>query len=164
MKEIVINNENINIDNITNEEIRVKGLIINSNNEILLGYSYNAYQFPGGHLEANETIKECLKREILEETGMNIDTKIMMPLVNIKYVNKKHCDRIYYYIIYTDQKVNLKNTNYTKEEKDGNYTLRYVNMNDIEEVIIDNVNKYPKLKIIAYEMLEAINEYKNKES
>jgi 8-oxo-dGTP pyrophosphatase MutT (NUDIX family) len=31
------------------------------------------WTFPGGHIEANETIAEALKREILEETGLTIE-------------------------------------------------------------------------------------------
>ena len=30
---------------------RVKILLRNSNNEVLLAYSHNNYQFPGGHVE-----------------------------------------------------------------------------------------------------------------
>ena len=51
---------------------RTKGLIINSNNEITLGYFHKTYQFPGGHLENNETLEECLLREIEEETGIKL--------------------------------------------------------------------------------------------
>lgn len=168
MKEIFINNS-IKNKKIDEEEVRVKGLIINSNNEILLGYSYHTYQFPGGHLEKGESIKECLKREILEETGMDISFSNMQSLLSIKYYmrklnNKKnYCEKIHYYVIKTDAKVNLRNTNYTKEEKTGNYVLRYINMDDIEDVLIEHVNKYPSQKVIAYEMLMAIKEYKNKE-
>ena len=34
---------------------RVKVILRNYNNEILLGYSNNEYQFVGGHVEKNET-------------------------------------------------------------------------------------------------------------
>ena len=44
--------------------------IINSNNEILLGYSYHDYQFPGGHVEDGESLIEAMNRELLEETGI----------------------------------------------------------------------------------------------
>ena len=167
MKEIFINNS---IDNkkVDEEEIRVKGLIINSSNEILLGYSYHTYQFPGGHLEKGESIKDCLKREILEETGMEISLSLMKPLISIKYYTKKNsnnkncCEKIYYYVIKTDEKVNLRRTSYTKEEKIGNYVLRYIDINDVEDIIIDHVNKYPTQKVIAYEMLMAIKEYKDR--
>lgn len=168
MKEIFINNS-IQNKKVDEEEIRVKGLIINSNNEILLGYSYHTYQFPGGHLEKGESTKDCLKREILEETGMDISPSLMEPLLSIKYYTKKPvnnkncCEKLYYYVIKTDQDVNLRRTNYTEEEKIGNYVLRYINMDDIEDIIIDHVNKYPAQKVIAYEMLMAIKEYKKEQ-
>lgn len=168
MKEIFINNS-IKNNEVDEEEIRVKGLIINSNNEILLGYSYHTYQFPGGHLEKGESIKDCLRREIREETGMDISISLMKPLLSIKYYTKKPgnnkncCEKLYYYVIKTDQDVNLRRTNYTEEEKIGNYVLRYIDMEDIEDIIIDHVNKYPTQKVIAYEMLMAIKEYKKEQ-
>lgn len=162
MKEIFIN-KSIKEKIIDREEIRVKGLIINSKNEILLGYSYHTYQFPGGHLESGESIKDCLKREILEETGMDISLNMMKPLLSIKYYNNNCCEKLYYYVIKTDEKVNLRRTCYTKEEKVGNYVLRYINMDDIEDVLIEHVSKFPSQKVIAYEMLMALKEYKKKE-
>ena len=58
MKEIFINEDNLSKNEINEEVIRVKGLIINDKNEILLGYSNNTYQFPGGHLEEGEAISD----------------------------------------------------------------------------------------------------------
>lgn len=43
MKKIIINKSNLKESNITEIVKRVKMLIINSNNEILLGYSYHDY-------------------------------------------------------------------------------------------------------------------------
>jgi 8-oxo-dGTP diphosphatase len=52
-------------------------VIIRRKNKILLGkrkgnLAYNSWGFPGGNLEFNETIYECAKREVLEETGLKI--------------------------------------------------------------------------------------------
>ncbi len=166
MKEIFINNDNLNKNDIDETVIRVKGLIINSKEELLLGYSYNSFQFPGGHLEFGETIKECLKREIKEETGMNVDFKEMIPFISIKYYSenyfnsgKNRCNKLYYFIVRTDKKINLNETNYTEEEIRGKYTLKYVKLNEVIDKLIANSEKYPASKQITYEMVNVISEY-----
>lgn len=57
--------------------IRVYGILINDRNEILLsdeirdGYSFT--KFPGGGLEFGEGTKDCLKRELKEELGLQAE-------------------------------------------------------------------------------------------
>ena len=72
MKETIYNYDYLKDEDITEVVIRTKALITNNKN-IILGNENNIYQFPGGHLEENETFEECLKREVLEETGIEID-------------------------------------------------------------------------------------------
>ena len=51
MRDIITNKYNLKEEDMTEVVQRVKILLINSNDEILLGYSHHNYQFPGGHVE-----------------------------------------------------------------------------------------------------------------
>ena len=56
-------------------------------NRVLLGKRKNAHgsgtwAFPGGHLEFNESIETCAKREVLEETGIQIKNLRYGPYTN----------------------------------------------------------------------------------
>lgn len=59
--------------------IRVYGLLINSNQEVLLVHEkmplMEFTKFPGGGLEFGEGTRDCLKREFLEETGLVVEIK-----------------------------------------------------------------------------------------
>ena len=62
-------------------EPTVSAIIFNPDNKILLCKSHkwnNKYVIPGGHIELGEKMEEALKREILEETGLEIyDIKLI---------------------------------------------------------------------------------------
>jgi len=57
--------------------VRVYGLLINENNEILLSdeeeYGFRFIKFPGGGLEYGEGLVDALKREFLEECNVDIE-------------------------------------------------------------------------------------------
>jgi 8-oxo-dGTP diphosphatase len=57
------------------ERKAVYALIVNENDEIAVIKTERGYFLPGGGLEKNETIKKCLHRELLEETGYSIEIK-----------------------------------------------------------------------------------------
>ena len=166
MTEYINNKDKLKDNEIDEVVTRVKVLLINSKKELLLGLSHGTYQFPGGHLEEGEELSECVKRELLEETGINIDTDELVPFFLIKHYNKNYKDTsnnrlslIYYYVINTDEMYHLENTHYTKEEQDGKFTLKYVNINDVEELLIKSIPNNRINEIIVREMLMAINEY-----
>ena len=70
MIELIKNKNDIKEFDVNNVVTRVKALIITSDNRILLGHSHSEYQFPGGHVEANEDLLLGLRRELKEETGL----------------------------------------------------------------------------------------------
>ncbi|NLL44181.1 MAG: hypothetical protein GX247_00745, partial [Mollicutes bacterium] len=42
----------------------------------------------------------------------------------------------------TDEKPNLDNTEYTDHEKDGQFELRYIPLNEVEQTLKENADKY----------------------
>ena len=171
MKEIVRNDYNLKEEDMTELVQRVKILLINSNNEILLGYSHNTYQFIGGHVEEGESLINTVNREIKEETGivLNLSENDIKPFaINKGYykdwpeAGKKRKIEIYYYEVKTDEKPNLNNTEYTDHEKDGNFRLKYISLDNIEAVLNENTKKYGDKHGIAHEMLELLEYYKEK--
>ncbi len=62
-------------------------VIVIKDNKVLLGKRKNSHgsgtwQFPGGHLEFNESIKACARRELFEETGIKIKNIRFGPYTN----------------------------------------------------------------------------------
>lgn len=169
MKVLVSNSYNLKEEDITEVVKRVKILLINSKKEILLGYSHNNYQFPGGHVEDNETLINAVYREIEEETGISLIKNDTIQPFAVYYgyykdwpsVNKNRKIEIYYYEIRTDEVPNLANTNYTENEKKGNFELRYINLDDVEFVLKENSKIYGDKSGIEKEMLELFKIYKD---
>lgn len=167
MKQLITNNYNLTDSDMTEVVKRVKVLLVNSNNDVLLGYSYNNYQFPGGHVEENETLVQAVNREIFEETGIELNITNIEPFAcAIGYYKdwpaegKNRKIEIYYYEVKTDEKPNLENTEYTENEKNGNFELRYIPLSDVENVLKINAEEYGDENGISREMIDLFGVYK----
>lgn len=81
------------------EEPRVKvgiGVTIFKNGKVLLGrrkvkgHDENVYASPGGHLEFGESFEDCVRREVMEETGMEVDNIRLVTFANLLHWPGKH--------------------------------------------------------------------------
>ena len=45
------------------------------------------WELPGGHVESRETVKECVERETLEETGLTVD-RVLGEFDELRWVSK----------------------------------------------------------------------------
>jgi len=166
MKVVVHNDENLVETDITERIYRSRGVIINSQNEILLGYCKGTYQFPGGYLEEGETIEECLKREVQEETGIVINNNNLKPFYVIKYYSKdwpeegiNRYTEFNYFLISTDDKPDMDNTNFDIIEQEFNYELRYVKLSELENVLNNSLDENKKNRKVYPEILDVIKTY-----
>lgn len=167
MKEIVFNHDNLEESDIDEVVVRTKALLINDKEEITLGYSHKTYQFPGGHLEENESLEECLIRELKEESGIELKEIKNKPFVKIIYYTKNYRNsgknrknEIYYYVIKTNKKYDLNNISLDDWEKEGNFTIKVIPLKDLNQILIDSIPDNLMNEIIVEEMLTVLDEYR----
>ena len=88
--------------------------IIVKGGKVLLGKRKNSHgagcwQFPGGHLEMNETVEACAQREVFEETGLMIKNIRLGPYTNDVFeAEKKHYITLFVIAEYKSGHVTLK--------------------------------------------------------
>lgn len=165
MKKVIINDYFLKKEDLDFTVIRVKALIINSKGEVLIAHNNNTYQFIGGHLKENESLEECLKREIKEETGisLNITTPPFMQITTFDNdyfsTGKKVENKIYYYRIKTDELPNFEETEYDELELDSEFKLFYINITDLENFLHKALEDSSIDPNIGREMLYVLKEY-----
>lgn len=165
MKQIIFNDNNLTDNDIELKVVRVKALMINSNGKILLAHNNNTYQFPGGHTEENESKKDCLIREVMEETGieLNVDEEPFLCITtydnNYFGSGKKVLNSIYYYRTFTDSLPDLSKTHYDELELATDFNLYYVNFNTIEKFLKNAIENGSIDVNIAKEMINVVDVY-----
>lgn len=119
-------------------------VILMYKNNVLLGkrkgsHGHGEWSFPGGHLELNETPEECAKRELMEETGIDLYdlTPGDMGYTNdIFFDSKKHYITIY----------KMFNLDYMPEaelkEPDKCFEWKWANMNNLPQPLFLPVKNY----------------------
>ncbi|MBU1145463.1 MAG: NUDIX domain-containing protein [Firmicutes bacterium] len=103
--------------------------IIQNKDLILLEYvnKLDIYTLPGGGLEPNETLEECLKREVLEETGYHVD--IIRPTVTVYeyFIDSTWENHYFLCSLASEQQDEL---NLTKEEMKNGQELSWISSID----------------------------------
>ena len=165
MKKIIYNEDKLKDEEIDEWVKRAKLLVVNSKNEILLGHTDDSYYFLGGHVDGDESDKECLIREIREEAGIDYNPELVEPFVIIKYYCKDYpqtgMNRGYisnYYVVNDDMVVNPDNVNLTEGEKAGNLRFVYIHKDNV----LDEVSPYLKIckrKNVVRDTIDVLEEF-----
>lgn len=170
MKKVFYNDDNLKKEEIDETVTRVKGLIINDKDEIILVYSNKSYQFPGGHLEKGEEILDCLYREVREETGIVFDTeetklikKATYYTKNYRNTNKNRENIIYYYLIRSNKKINLNNIDLDEWEKTDEFKVNFISLNKVKDLLMGDLKNADINRLIYKEILDILEELKKGE-
>ena len=165
MKTIIYNDDYLDRKDINKEVKRAKAIIINSNDELLLASSRNNYYLVGGHVEDDESDKDCLHREILEETGIDLEIKDIRPYFVVEYLCKDYPEVgdntnyiANYYLVGCDKKPDLEKVELTEGEKEGGFELKYIHKNEVMRVLEESLNTCSKVNVVR-DTIDAVGEY-----
>lgn len=167
---IIINEDNLKTNNIEEYNIKTRAILINDNNEILVGNYNGTYLLPGGKIDNNEEIIDGLLRELEEETGTYYSNKELNYLCTIEYfqknypkINNKILNRLIttHYYMGEYKEISLNKIKLTENEQKGNFKLELIPLKKLENIIMENKNNNPRNIYFQKELLIVINFYRN---
>lgn len=105
-------------------------------------------------------------REVKEETGIDIPKKKREPFLIIQYETKtSDSNSLYianYYFIKADLVPNLKATNFTQEEIDGNLELQFIHKDKAIEILKNSIPTSTR-PIVVRDTISVIEAYLEQE-
>lgn len=169
MKVETINLHNLTMDDIQKQQHRVKIILLNSKEEILLCRRNGVYNFIGGHIEKGEGPLECAQREVREETGITIRLgNFETPFYILQCYEKNYYNlglnyftTIQFLVGNTDAQVNLNKRQLDENESKQIFTLEYIPYQQLREVLDKNrdIAKKEQREFIIDEMLHVLDQY-----
>lgn len=170
MKQINFNETNLTDTEIDKVVRKVRALVINSKTkQILLVHYAGLYMLPGGSIDTGETQVEALRRELLEEAGIEVKEQQAVPYLLINSYDRNYFDRksgninrltqTTFFEVTTNQNINETKKRLTESEKAKHHTIKYTNIYVARYLVETNLTDNPKKKQFDREILTALNEY-----
>ena len=168
MKEISINKTRLKESEITEVLEKSRIVLRNNDKDFVLSHFERVYFLPGGKIEVNESPVECIKRELMEETNINIlldDTEPFLVVKNYlrdyegrdgKVVNR--LVKTYYFTGFTT-KDDIEYFNLTIPERRDDLRAFYISTEEARELLKEYNKDNPKATYLALETLRVLDEY-----
>ncbi|MCW3785853.1 NUDIX hydrolase [Plebeiibacterium sediminum] len=134
--------ENPIVPTAKNYTVGVGAIIRDGNNLLVVKDKFNTgYKLPGGHVDNNEALKEALKREVFEETGIHAEFE---SILNLGHFTKGQFEESIIYIVCTAKALTKEISIYDDSEI---IEARWI---DVEEFLrLEDTNTYNKNVVLA---------------
>ena len=124
---------------------------------VLYARDFHLHSLPGGGVEEGEQLEDALRREVAEETGVNI-----LKVEELGYVeeNRAYCDYTqisYYFIVTTDSKD--FSPHLTSEEAKHGTTVNWYSFEEAYDLIVSAKHTTVQRKYLQARDVLALREY-----
>ena len=170
MKEIVLNKSRLKEDEITEVVEKSRIVLRNDDDEIVFTRFGRVYFLPGGKIEEGETPVDTIKREVMEETNINILLDDIEPFCVVNNYLRDYelrdgsivnrLVKTYYFTGFTSDD-NIEYFNLTRVEKEDNLRGFFIELEEGIELIGDYNKEDPRATYLALETMKVLEEYKN---
>ena len=168
--ELVINGDNLQFDEVQEFSSKVRAILIDENNRILIANYGNVILLPGGKVDTGETISEAIIRELSEELGQKYNTNELDFFVTLNYYQKDYPKRDgtfqnrlvqTNYFVGSYKVIKKDSLKLTEKEQKDNFRLDLVSLEELENMILNNKNNNPRNVYFQKELLAILASYKN---
>ncbi len=143
MRTVVINEDELKTKDIELVSNKVRAVMVEGYKLLVANYG-GVYLLPGGTVEKGETKEQAIVRELREETGIKYPLKDLIGLFTLKYYQKDYPLRhdetknrlsITHFYLADYKGIDKYKLNRTEKEIRDGFTLRLVNIDEIDSLI-----------------------------
>ena len=155
------------VQDIDDVRIKSRAIIVNSKDEILVANYGGVYLLPGGSASDGEDKYSAIVRELMEETGLEINKLDLF--LKLKYFQKGYPTRsgnvinrlvLTYYYVGNEKDAIKGDRKLTEKEIKDSFELRYYSILELEDILRKNKSDNPRIEYFNEELMEVIDSYK----
>lgn len=167
--ELLINKDNLNVNEVQEISTKVRAILVDENNKILIANYGNVILLPGGKVDEGETVLDAITRELSEELGQNYTAEELEFLITLNYFQKNYPKRDEtfknrlvqtHYFIGKYKEINKPKQKLTEKEQKSNFRLELISLENLENIILNNQNKNPRNIYFQTELLTILDNFK----
>ena len=166
--QLVVNEDNLQDNEVQEFSSKVRAILIDENNNILVSNYFDVILLPGGKVDEGETIFTAIRRELNEELGEDYQNEELDFFATLNYYQKNYPKvdgnlknrlvQTHYFIgLYKGIKENLQKL--TEKERRGGFRLELVPLETLENMILNHINDNPRNIYFQKELLVILKNY-----
>lgn len=168
--ELLINEDNLKLDEVQDFSTKVRALLLDEYNRILIANYGNVILLPGGKVDKGEENSIAIVRELSEELGESYNSEELDYFMTLNYFQKDYPKRDgtfqnrlvqTHYFIGKYKEIKKNRQKLTEKERKDNFKLELVSLEELENIILNNKNDNPRNRYFQKELLMILDNYRS---